>query len=107
MAQPRKHADLIKAWADGAEIEFYSEISQSWEYCKDPTWRGDREYRVKPKPKVKKWLWVAKHRVTSRYSAISGNHFANNIEYHEWAKSPDFQWDLYQKIDGTEIEVDE
>lgn len=50
MKQPHKHAELIKAWADGAKIEvFYSE--DEWEEIANPTWNPDAKYRIKPEPK--------------------------------------------------------
>ena len=53
---PHKHADLIKAWADGAEIEFKIYDSQKWEYISRPSWIDNFQYRIKPKqtkPKFK------------------------------------------------------
>ena len=50
MSKPHKHAELIKAWADGAKIEvFYSE--DEWEEIANPTWNPDAKYRIKPEPK--------------------------------------------------------
>ena len=48
---PRKHADLIKLWADGAIIQFLRG-SYGWEDCHGnyPAWDEGCEYRVKPKP---------------------------------------------------------
>lgn len=51
---PHKHAALIKAWADGAQIQ-YKNLSDptpiDWADVKSPTWRSDCDYRVKPEPK--------------------------------------------------------
>ena len=46
--KPHKHADLIKAWADGAEIQ----IKQGgwWFDIKDPGWYTCEEYRIKREP---------------------------------------------------------
>ena len=47
--KPHKHAELIKAWADGAEIEvkdFYGD----WVADKTPNWTWN-EYRIKPESK--------------------------------------------------------
>lgn len=44
---PHKHAALIKAWADGAEIEYWAEIERQWKHNSIPTWTG-RKYRIKP-----------------------------------------------------------
>ena len=44
--KPRKHSELIKAWADGADIEWFNHRTGVWEFIVDPTWWGD-EYRIK------------------------------------------------------------
>ena len=49
MKQPRKHAELIKAWADGAEIEWFD--GRTWQVVRSPAWCDDTQYRVKPEPK--------------------------------------------------------
>ena len=52
MKTPHKHADLIKAWADGDQIEYLGIGSASvWESVTNPRWDGYGEYRIKPKPK--------------------------------------------------------
>jgi hypothetical protein len=57
MNKPHKHAELIKAWADGAEIEVKADVNY-WLLTKAPTWYVDYEYRIKrePKPDVVKEL---------------------------------------------------
>jgi len=49
MKTPHKHADTIKAWADGAEIEFND--MGHWSSIEEPSWRDEFEYRIKPEPK--------------------------------------------------------
>lgn len=46
--KPHKHAEVIKAWADGAEIEFRSLGGGTWQKASTPTWTNTTEYRVKP-----------------------------------------------------------
>ena len=52
MGKPHKHADLIKAWADGAEIQChygdYGWIDNSY-----PHWWEFSNYRIKPKEQKK------------------------------------------------------
>lgn len=49
--KPHKHAELIKAWADGAEIEAYKPDTETW-YLEHPLeWNSFRAYRIKPEPK--------------------------------------------------------
>jgi len=50
MKTPHKHAALIKAWADGAEIEF-KHGEGCWTTVFDPSWTDVSEYRIKPTPK--------------------------------------------------------
>lgn len=47
--KPHKHADVIKAWADGAEIQT-RDIGGTWVECNDPRWFEVSEYRTKPEP---------------------------------------------------------
>lgn len=61
MKKPHKHCELIKAWADGLEIEFLSKVDGKWwsvDECDFNTWDEAYEYRVKPeaKPDV---VWFA------------------------------------------------
>lgn len=52
MKTPHKHAELIKAWADGAEIEYWSDYRNAWlEICAHPDWMPTTKYRIKPEPK--------------------------------------------------------
>lgn len=48
---PQPHAEQIKAWADGAQIEFRgaSDTDGAWRSCRRPTWREPTRYRVKPR----------------------------------------------------------
>lgn len=48
---PHKHAALIKAWADGAEIEVQRINSNVWEIAHCPAWVEQATYRIKPEPK--------------------------------------------------------
>jgi hypothetical protein len=43
------HADLIKAWADGAEIEVIS-TAGDWVIASHPGWSAMAFYRIKPQP---------------------------------------------------------
>lgn len=58
-----KHADLIHAWADGAEIQKF--CGDGWYDDSDtPEWFEDAEYRIKPKI-VKREGWVNIYRQPS------------------------------------------
>lgn len=50
--KPHKHAEVIKAWADGAEIQIkYNDGWCDWCIGSSPNWLDDEEYRIKPEPK--------------------------------------------------------
>lgn len=45
---PRIHAEFIKAWAEGYDIEAYNPERGQWIVCPEPGWFADIEYRVRP-----------------------------------------------------------
>jgi hypothetical protein len=49
--KPHKHAELIKQWADGAEIEEKSLVKGFWYEVSPPLWIEHKEYRIKPEAK--------------------------------------------------------
>jgi hypothetical protein len=55
-----KHADLIHAWADGAQIEWRSKqyTSNEWYPNYSPSWDDDAEYRLTQKPDVSRSFCV-------------------------------------------------
>lgn len=50
MNKPHIHAELIKAWADGAEIEYWDTTHNQWLPCPlgGPAWHKHTLYRIKP-----------------------------------------------------------
>ena len=68
-----KHAELIKAWADGAEIEkkqIYCKyqmnqepiiVSEEWLSCPSPTWSWNEEYRIKPEEQKMRDMHIYKN----------------------------------------------
>ena len=51
MKTPHKHAELIKAWADGAEIEKQNRDGTWVKHQDEWPWFNDWTYRIKPAPK--------------------------------------------------------
>lgn len=52
MRTPHKHAALIKAWADGAEIQCRNNCDPTWkDMGPQPCWFEHLHYRIKPEPK--------------------------------------------------------
>ncbi len=58
MAQHKWHKE-IKAWADGAEIEYFDELKIRWlDVLGMPRWDSSSEYRIKPQPKEPQYINV-------------------------------------------------
>jgi Uma2 family endonuclease len=57
MTQHKWHKE-IKAWADGAEIEWWNAVHERWEDEKEPTWCVVNKYRIKPQPKEPQYLYA-------------------------------------------------
>jgi len=53
--KPHKHAAVIKAWADGAEIEYRFFDDGEWLIADSPSWKVGTQYRIKPQEVVKKY----------------------------------------------------
>jgi hypothetical protein len=65
-----KHADLIKKWADGSQIQCMRSDCR-WVDAIDPSWLERTQYRVKPEPKPD----VVEHYYASIYSVSPAVHF--------------------------------
>jgi hypothetical protein len=44
---PHVHATVIKAWADGRAVQYYSKKKGRWLRANNPTWRVKTKYRVR------------------------------------------------------------
>lgn len=81
MTTPPKHAAIIKQWADGAQIQFkwdaHTRFPDAWSDVKQPTWRSDCDYRVKP--------WMGKPDVVQTFYA---NGFDNLIYRSYFSREP-------------------
>ena len=84
-----KHADVIKAWADGAIIQ-YKVGDDRWldSHDNDPLWDIETEYRIKPEHKI----YVVKHIHFDAHSSDSGLWITDDLE------SKHSHWDLHLKV---------
>jgi hypothetical protein len=77
MKTPHKHAEIIKAWADGAEIECKFDEFDSWAVVYPPHWNPDYEYRIKPEPKPDVfqdfYFWVGNGIIVSCFAKNTSN----------------------------------
>lgn len=44
----KKHCDIIKKWADGAEVQWYDPINKEWRDVECPGFYDEETYRIKP-----------------------------------------------------------
>ena len=72
-----KHAELIKAWADGAQIECRSALG-GWLYTSEPDWHENHEYRIKPEPKPDVVLYANVHSCYENRIAHVTDAYADN-----------------------------
>ena len=97
-----KHAELIKAWADGATIQ-YRHWGSDWKDSRSPTWDVNWEYRIKPEEKkpVVMWKWAYK----SHGSWLESEMFMSEIEIEIRQKT--FPVERYFKLEYTRTEFPE
>ena len=51
----KKHADLVKAWLDGAFVQYWCEYDKKWVDHLSPDFSADIKWRVDPGPKMVPW----------------------------------------------------
>jgi hypothetical protein len=91
MKQHKWHKE-IKAWADGAEIEWTFRGLCQWHTDTRPDWADGRcDFRIKSQPKEPKYLYVYR---------MAGQH---NVEFRFW----DTKTDAPTYIGKIKLEVDD
>jgi hypothetical protein len=89
-----KHAELIKQWADGAEIEVYCKSVDTWFYNPNPNWANSLEYRVKSKKPLR---FILVREVSGDSSKVSENFPHKDVEtyfkIHELVQEHETDWD--------------
>jgi hypothetical protein len=85
MKTPHKHAELIKAWADGAEVQI--KFYEGWRDIRPIDWNENAEFRIKPEPKPdtvaypsvaisyegnEKLQWYVKHKLKLTFDGETG-----------------------------------
>jgi hypothetical protein len=108
MNKPHKHADLIKQWADGAEIEVYIDSSNEWVNALTSNWYEDKVYRVKPKKPLR---FILVREVSGDSSKVSEGFPHKDVEnyfkIHELVQEHETDWDSQRYevlIDNNENE---
>ena len=69
IAKAIERIDLMQAYVDGKQIQFFNVLGGKWEDTIDPKWSHVNRYRIKPKPNCRPfknteecWKEMQKHR---------------------------------------------
>lgn len=92
---PHVHAELIKAWADGAEIQVYNQNLKCWQTVSSEYlgWRHEAQYRIKPEPKKLPYRLAI---VQAGYVVVCTSiHNASNWSQQSWFKKWITPWQYY------------
>lgn len=75
MNKKHKHAELIKAWADGAEIQYWHPVWQKWVMTDDSwmLWADTNMFRINPDKKP---------------DVIEETHIVYEFECNDWTLHP-------------------
>lgn len=109
MTTPHKCAEILRAIADGKPVQFRltNTVCKEWEdldtNASFSIFQGLAvEYRIKPKPLIKKWRWVVVE--PSKTLSITNSHYSDPKD---WEQKFGLGYKLLQKIDSTMIEVEQ
>lgn len=84
MNQPHKRAKEIKAWADGATIQFRRHETDPWEDCfGEFRWDLNGYYQIKPKIELVDGQWYL---VRNIHYDINGSHLLMAKYSTEWGR---------------------
>lgn len=74
-----KHADVLRAIADGKEVEYYKEHLKEWgsDGCTNPIWHSYFQWRIKPEPPIV----VEKHTLLDEYGYMTAGNGEPNIRF--------------------------
>lgn len=80
------HHVEIKAWADGAEIEYFDPWSETWMPASTPSWNTKIKYRVKPQPEVVRYKrYLHRNAAGPRMGAHMGTHNEGDDNPETWS----------------------
>jgi hypothetical protein len=103
-----KYAEVLRAIADGKPVQCKRDDSEWLDF--DPFEHSFYmspylAWRVKPKEKVMKWRWVAKHVGSNTAILVTDSHYKDEAEFHRTECHKDYVF--VAPVSCTMIEVDE
>lgn len=103
---PHKHAEVIKAWADGRDVEIRTGPQYPWRVAYHPTWNPEYEYRVAaawyeeiPEQGVLCKVWDGSS-IKPSIARIIDYDGARNFPFRQ---SPSLAWEFAEPITDEEI----
>ena len=90
MNKPHKHAELIKAWADGAEIDYLIRNTE-WRTTTQPAWDQCTEYRIKKN--IVKTVGYRRY-----YYAENDNYYVSSVYEDKYSDN----WTAHVKLGPTD-----
>jgi hypothetical protein len=99
-----RHAEFIKAWADGQDVQRRTFGDSNWlDFCTMAWFEdADQEFRIKPKEKVARWLWAFFNPSTGNWELSKT--FLSDFEVHYDVLKQAFE---HKKLEFTRMEFDE
>ena len=85
--KPHKHCEVIKAWAEGAEVEFRKHPTDDWEVVSRPGWYDFYEYRVVEKRMYRLGFYIG---ATRNYVVAHQADSSEERQYLDEVQSTDF-----------------
>lgn len=103
--KPHKHAELIKAWADGAEIQYKYKEEDVWHEHPCPYWDNTAmEFRIRPaKSRLEVTLEQALKEVRGRYLTKEEEALVDTIKSFRLIHAPVEEFDGYEDVVRTTI----
>lgn len=91
-----KHFELIKAFADGEEIEFL-EVDGTWKLTSSPCFVTETQYRIKPKPLERHYAQDVKSKACYPFSSEEDAKKAV-ANWNSQMKSPRYRYVLMREV---------
>ena len=83
IAKAQDRIDLMKAYVDGKQIQFFSILENKWVDTIDPSWLPCNRYRIKPEPNYRPfknaeecWQEMQKHKPFGWIKNKNDGHYA-------------------------------
>lgn len=102
MKTTREKIEVMEAYERGEQIEYKPfQWDKGWRIESDPNWNWSQfDYRIKPKQKVRRWLWAYKGKSDSIWAQCLSFMTEDEAKYN-------FGFAEIIKIESSMIEVDE